>query len=598
MTTVISILGGSLYRSIRRLPHAGDGNAVILCVPYRATAEKTGEDQTVSLDHDLRYATKAEWNAGVEQYEAQRRCTSQVSSPSNAVVAEITARSSAAQKIQLFRSLFHGRDDVYAYGFLSKKTGKVGYAPAAWNEWMTLPNGKRVPTPSDQRRCKPLTDQVLLDHFTKRDSQFHNVVGLYPLSKDSKVWFLAIDFDDDGWKEEIIVTKRVCENHGLHPIMERSHSGDGGHLWMFFSEEIEAAQARKMGTALLSEAAQKTHIRFRSYDRMFPNQDLLPSGGFGNLIALPLQRLDRDAGNSVFVDEQFNPYADQWAFLDSVQRITAQQVNAIATLASANTGPLGNLAKFDSPIPHAVGQKKETDKQAPTTGNGSLRTGSRTPPSNADVPETITIIERSMLEISKTNLTPLAQNAVRRLAAFANPDRAQAMRQPVYNKPRIIYCGEETVDSILLPRGCRESVAALLTDAGCTVTFDDERNQGKRIRVKFIGSLRAPQSEAAKTMLEYDDGILVAPTGFGKTVIAADLIAKRKTNTLIIIRSSSLMEQWRDRLEQFLTVKAKLPPLLTPTGRIIRRQHRYGHELCRDTSQGYCRLRTFPDYLG
>lgn len=275
-------------------------------------------------------------------------------------------------------------------------------------------------------------------------------------------------------------------------------------------------------------------------------------------------------------------------------------MNAIATLASANTGPLGNLAKFDSPIPHAVGQKKETDKQAPTTGNGSLRTGSRTPPSNADVPETITIIERSMLEISKTNLTPLAQNAVRRLAAFANPDfyRAQAMRQPVYNKPRIIYCGEETVDSILLPRGCRESVAALLTDAGCTVTFDDERNQGKRIRVKFIGSLRAPQSEAAKTMLEYDDGILVAPTGFGETVIAADLIAKRKTNTLIIIRSSSLMEQWRDRLEQFLTVKAKLPPLLTPTGRISRRQHRYGHELCRDTSQGYCRLRTFPDYLG
>ena len=130
--------------------------------------------------------------------------------------------------------------------------------------------------------------------------------------------------------------------------MERSRSGDVGHLWMFFSEEIEAAQARKMGTALLSEAARKTHIRFRSYDRMFPNQDLLPSGGFGNLIALPLQRLARDAGNSVFVDEQFNPYADQWAFLDSVQRITAQQVNAIATLVSANTGPLGNLAKFDS----------------------------------------------------------------------------------------------------------------------------------------------------------------------------------------------------------------------------------------------------------
>ncbi|WP_421728440.1 TOTE conflict system archaeo-eukaryotic primase domain-containing protein [Bifidobacterium callitrichidarum] len=255
----------------------------------------------------------------------------------------VTAHSSSACKVRLFRSLFRGRDDVYAHGFVSKKTGKIGYAPAASNEWTQLTDGKRIPTPPERRQCKPLTDQVLLDHFTKRDDRFTNVVGLYPMSRDSKVWFLAIDFDDDGWMREISAVRRVCEQHGLQPAVERSRSGDGGHLWLFFAEQVDAAQARHMGSVLLTQASDLTRIAFRSYDRMFPNQDTMPAGGFGNLIALPLQRKARDNGNSVFVDDQFKPYEDQWSFLSSIQRVTSEQISSISALASKLNGPLGKL---------------------------------------------------------------------------------------------------------------------------------------------------------------------------------------------------------------------------------------------------------------
>ncbi|WP_420804976.1 TOTE conflict system archaeo-eukaryotic primase domain-containing protein [Bifidobacterium biavatii] len=496
----------------------------------------------------------------------------------------ITAHSSPTCKVRLFRSLFRGRDDVYAHGFVSKKTGKIGYAPAAWNEWTQLADGRRIPTPPERRRCKPLTDQALLDHFTKRDDRFTNVVGLYPMSKDSKVWFLAIDFDDDGWMREISAVRRVCEQHGLRPAVERSRSGDGGHLWLFFAEQVDAAQARRMGSLLLTQASDLTHIAFRSYDRMFPNQDTMPAGGFGNLIALPLQRKARDNGNSVFVDDQFKPYKDQWSFLSSAQRVTLEQVNAITALASRYNGPLGKLINpitetaDTSNITSAINTTTaQTDKHEARSKSNSPRTGhfrSGNTITSFDVPETIDIIERNMLVIPKTGMTAVALNAIRRLAAFANPDfyRAQAMRQPVYNKPRIIYRGEETEDTILLPRGCKEPLTSLLSSAGASVAYLDKRSVGTPIRVKFTGALRPQQSTAARSLLACDNGILVAPTGFGKTVIAANLIAERKTSTLIVLRSSALLDQWKEQLGQFLSIDMSLPPKLTKTGRISRKQ--------------------------
>lgn len=589
MTQSYAILRGRLYAMDDVVEHVGgESSPVVLC-------HHVGEDGVAAGTHReagshggseakaVVYVSQSEWYIGAHEY--ARRNQDKQKYPESATCPEltarnmqtdecashpaVTARSRPELKIRLFRSLFRGRDDVYAHGFVSRKTGKVGYAPAAWNEWTALANGKRVPTTPDQRRCKPLTDQVLLDHFTKRDERMANVVGLYPMSKESTVWFLAIDFDDDGWRDEITATRRVCEQHGLTPSMERSRSGDGGHLWLFFTEPIEAAEARRMGDVLLTEASDLTHIRFRSYDRMFPNQDTLPAGGFGNLIALPLQRMARDEGNSVFVDEQFDTYPDQWAYLSTISRITPEQVHAIAAQAQNNGGSLGRLARQEDATTSVTSGKRSSDQ--PDKNHSANRSGTLTP---SDVPKAITIIERNMLIIPKTGMTAHALNAIRRLAAFVNPDfyRAQAMRQPVYNKPRIIHRSEETMDDILLPRGCKESLNALLDATGTTVTYKDKRNTGKPIQATFTGQLNKQQTIAAKAMLDHDDGVLIAPTGFGKTVIAADLIAEHRTSTLIIVRSSALLNQWKERLGQFLDIKATLPPRLTATGRISRKQ--------------------------
>ena len=589
MTGSHAILSGRLYAMDDVVEHVGDESSpIVLCHhvgedggaagTHRETGSHGGSEAEAVV-----YVSQSEWDIGAHEY--ARRNQHKPKHPESATCPEltarnmqtdectshpaVTARSRPELKIRLFRSLFRGRDDVYAHGFVSRKTGKVGYAPAAWNEWTALANGKRIPTPPDQRRCKPLTDQVLLDHFTKRDEGMVNVVGLYPMSKDSTVWFLAIDFDDDGWRDEITATRRVCEQHGLTPSMERSRSGDGGHLWLFFTEPIEAAEARRMGDVLLTEASDLTHIGFRSYDRMFPNQDTMPAGGFGNLIALPLQRMARDEGNSVFVDEQFNAYPDQWAYLSTIRRITPEQVHVIAAQARNNGGPLGRLTRQEDVTGPTVDGKQpsdQSDKIHSTNRHETL--------TSSDVPQTITIIERNMLVIPKAGMTAHTLNAIRRLAAFANPDfyRAQAMRQPVYDKPRIIHRSEDTNDEILLPRGCKEPLNALLSETGTAITYKDERNTGKPIHATFNGQLDEQQAIATKTMLDHDDGILIAPTGFGKTVIAADLISEHRTSTLIILRSSALLSQWKERLGQFLNITDPLPPRLTPTGRISRKQ--------------------------
>ncbi|WP_346427759.1 DEAD/DEAH box helicase family protein [Bifidobacterium sp. CP2] len=329
---------------------------------------------------------------------------------------------------------------------------------------------------------------------------------------------------------------------------------------------MDAAQVRRMGDALLNEASDLTHIEFRSYDRMFPNQDVLPAGGFGNLIALPLQRMARDNGNSIFVDKRFVPYQDQWAYLSSIKRITPERVHAIAALTKAVSDTPGSPSVSKDSPSQSSDMPAKNDCQPSKTGVHSL--------SATDMPRTVTVIERGMLSVPKDGMTAAALNAIRRLAAFSNPDfyRAQAMRQPIYNKPRIIYRGEETDKAILLPRGCKESLDSLLDRIGTTADYRNERNPGKRIQVEFAGTLHERQNAAAQNLLAHDDGILIAPTGFGKTVIAAYLIAERKTNTLIVLRSSALLEQWRERLGQFLDITATLPPLLTATGRVSRRK--------------------------
>src|SRR5688572_3794614 len=253
-------------------------------------------------------------------------------SPENASKA-ITKASSPAAKIELFRSLFRGRTDVYPRRFESRKTGNAGYAPACANEWVRgvceKPRIKCADCPN--RRFLPVTDEVIRWHLSGRDDQGRDfVMGVYPLFQDETCYFLAVDFDRESWQDDAGAFLEMCGRLNLPVALERSRSGNGGHIWFFFEEALTASLARKLGSHVLTETMEhRPEIGFRSYDRFFPNQDTLPRGGFGNLIALPLQKQARERGNTVFLDNQFKPHPDQRSFLASVRRIGRARVEAM-----------------------------------------------------------------------------------------------------------------------------------------------------------------------------------------------------------------------------------------------------------------------------
>ncbi len=247
----------------------------------------------------------------------------------------ITKYSSVADKIKLYMSLFIGRDDVYAKRWESK-SGKCGYSPVCLNEWLPSvcikPSGKCADCA--HKNYAHFTADVIENHLRGSIT-----AGIYPMLPDETCRFLAIDFDDGDWKKDIAAVASLCKNKSIPAYIERSRSGEGGHLWIFFSENIPAVTARKLGSCILTAAMNERHeIKFTSYDRLFPNQDTMPKGGFGNLIALPLQKFPRQNGNSVFVDENFNPYNDQWAFLSNVKSLSEHDIlNFVKTLHSEET---------------------------------------------------------------------------------------------------------------------------------------------------------------------------------------------------------------------------------------------------------------------
>ena len=363
------------------------------------------------------------------------------------------------------------------------------------------------------------------------------VVGLYPLQHDETCHFLAIDFDDIGWQKDIATLRDVCAAFDIPASIERSRSGNGAHAWFFFTDPVPAGQARKFGTALLTWSMSKRHeITFGSYDRFFPNQDTMPKGGFGNLIALPLQKKARENGNSVFIDEDFAAYEDQWSFLAQIRKLSADELEAlIRKLCHGNE--LGDLKQDDE------GDIKPWETKRMTW-------------SRSDFPERVALVRANMLYILKSGISQRALNALKRLAAFKNPDfyKAQAMRMPTYNKPRIISCSDETPEYLCLPRGCEADVAALLTEVGAQAEWSDKTCSGRCINVTFNGTLQEEQRLALDEMLKHDNGVLAAATAFGKTVIAAKLIAERKTNTLILTHRQRLLAQWIVKLAKFLNI--------------------------------------------
>ncbi len=454
---------------------------------------------------------------------------------------------SPQEKIKLFRALFAGREDVYARRWENKK-GAKGYAPACRNEWKAgicrKPQVKCVNCA--HRLYDELTDQVIEDHL-----RGNTVIGVYPLLADETCHFLAIDFDKDGWQRDASVFRSVCQSLHVPVAMERSRSGNGAHAWLFFENPIAASLARKLGSSLITHAMSQNHqMPFKSYDRLFPNQDTLPKGGLGNLIALPLQKKAREAGNSVFIDENDQPYPNQWEYLASLSRISEETVISLS-LRLSGADELGDLRQDDE------------DAQKPWEPKRQVRL------TDQDFPGAINIVRANMIYIPMADISQKALNALKRLAAFKNPEfyRAQAMRLSIYGKDRIISCSDETDNYLCLPRGCEPDVMALLADAGVKAGISDKTQKGKSIHVAFKGILRDDQSEAACELLKHDTGVLSATTAFGKTVIAAKMIAERKVNTLILVHRQQLLDQWNDRLNTFLNIDEALPPLEKKRGR-------------------------------
>lgn len=455
--------------------------------------------------------------------------------------------SSSEEKIALFRSLFRGREDVYAERFVSRKTGKAGYSPACGNEWLPQICDKPRIKCSDcnHQNFLPVTDEVIRQHLSGRDGLGREfVVGVYPLLLDETCHFLAIDLDKKEWQEDAHAILETCRELNLPAAMERSRSGAGGHLWLFFEEAVPATLARNLGTTLLTETMERRpDIGLDSYDRFFPNQDTLPRGGFGNLIALPLQRYPREQGNSVFVDHLFEPFADQWTYLSSIQRIKASAIDEIVCRAESRGRVIGVRV-----VPH------EEEENSPWTLLPSHHR--KDPPVRGPLPPSLELVLGNLIFITKSGLSPSLRNRLVRLAAFQNPEfhKSQAMRLPTFGKPRIIGCAEDISSHLGLPRGCQEDVVKYLNEHNIEVVLRDERNPGRQIDLPFLGKLRGEQEAAAQAMLAHDIGVWSATTAFGKTVIAAWLIAERKVDTLVLVHRRQLLEQWVERLSTFLGI--------------------------------------------
>ncbi|MDI6816022.1 MAG: DEAD/DEAH box helicase family protein, partial [Actinomycetota bacterium] len=454
----------------------------------------------------------------------------------------ITNLSSAEAKIALFRSLFQGREDVFAMRW-EGRSGKSGYSPACLHEWdRELCAKPRIKCAQcENREFRAVTDEIINNHLSGKYT-----IGIYPLLLDETCWFLAVDFDKAVWRDDVAFFIQACKEVEVPVTIERSRSGEGAHVWIFFDQPISAALARKLGCALLTRTMEKRHqLGLDSYDRLFPNQDTLPKGGFGNLIALPLQFEAKKNGNSLFLDANFEPHPDQWAFLSSIKRVRAKDVNRIVKEVVSGGDVIGVRSKFFD--------EDEKPWTLSPSGTRPLKM------IEGRLPESVRLILSNMIYVEKRGLPPAMLNHLMRLAAFQNPEfyKTQAMRLSTFGKPRVISCAEDFDNYIGLPRGCLSDVLEALAVHGVRAELADERFAGNYIDVGFRGELAPLQQEAANAALAHDIGVISAETAFGKTVIGAWLIAERKVNTLVLVHRRQLMDQWCERLKTFLNQSPK-----------------------------------------
>jgi len=447
------------------------------------------------------------------------------------------------KKLALFRRLFRGRSDVYPIRWENRTTGRSGYAPACANEWRRgiceKPRVKCSACPN--QAFLPVDDVAIERHLRGTDPNGAPfVMGVYPMLADNACSFLAADFDEGDWRRDAFAFRDACERHGIPVAIERSRSGNGAHAWIFFDEPISAALARRLGAFLITDTMERVpDIGFGSYDRFFPSQDLMPAGGFGNLIALPLQGLARSSGNSEFIDDSCSPYPDQWAFLSAIASMPRAKVEHLVEEASASGKILGVR------IPLA------DEDEEPWLAPPSRR---QAPPAIREpLPGAITVVQADQIYLPRHALPPSLIARLIRLAAFQNPEfyAAQAMRRSTHDKPRIISCAELTSHHVALPRGCFDAVLDLFASFGIVVTIEDCRSSGAAIPFAFTGALRSDQETAITALLPHDTGVLAATTAFGKTILAIRMMAERGRNTLVLVHRRQLMDQWIEKLTAF-----------------------------------------------
>jgi superfamily II DNA or RNA helicase len=445
-----------------------------------------------------------------------------------------------AEKVALFRSLFRGRTDVFPRRWENAKTGRKGYAPACSNEWVRgvceKPRVKCGECP--HQAFIEVGDRELLDHLQGR-----HVMGVYALLEDETCHFLAADFDKESWREDVAAYRETCRAFDIPVAIERSRSGNGAHAWFFFTDRVAAATARRMASLLLTETMSRRHeLSMASYDRLFPNQDTMPRGGFGNLIALPLQYEPRRAGNSVFVDDRFEPYADQWAFLAGVVRMEPSRVESLAADADRHGG--------------AIGLRWPDDEDAATPWRRSPSRRPRRVEITGPLPPEVNALLAQRVFVEKAGLPSPLLNQIKRLAAFPNAEfhKKQNLRLSTAMTPRVIACAEEHPQHVALPRGCRDDLEELLRGHGVRLRVTDERQGGVPLDRTFVGELTPVQQSAARMMLRHDPCVFVAPPGSGKTVVGAHLVAARGVNALVLVHRKPLLDQWIAQLAVFLGV--------------------------------------------
>jgi superfamily II DNA or RNA helicase len=440
----------------------------------------------------------------------------------------ITQSSSSHEKLSLYLSLFKGRSDVCA----KKWKNKLGYSPYCYNDFKPgLCNKPKIKCSG----CSNSNFAQLNHEQLKKHLLGEQVLGLYPMTTKDTCYLLAMDFDEATWKDDIAVVRRLCYVNNIPVYAERSRSGEGCHLWFFFEKEIKASVARKFGMSILDLAMQESgNIRFDSYDRLFPSQDFLQKDGFGNLIALPLQKEARLKNNSVFIDDALEEIKDQWQYLSQVVKISEEFIVAFAKTQNTVTA-LSEIINEDG---------KEREYQI----------------SKSDFPEALVLKRGKGIEINKQGITHRGLYFLRKMSSYANPEfyAKQAMRQSTFGTPRVTAVYIENEQYIVLPRGVELSLLNLLDHSGIRYSIIDKRFVGRPLDIKFLGMLNQDQEAAFCELNKYDEGVLSATTGYGKTVIGIKIIAEKSVPTLILVHTKELAVQWKDRLEQFLEINENI----------------------------------------